>query len=91
MLGQGPDGEVPDDLYRELRKRGYLGLAAPVELGGRGIPFEKYLRLMEIFSRSHGSIRMLVHVANGIWRAVDQEWVELWLDLLGAYGEERTA
>ncbi|MFE3170607.1 acyl-CoA dehydrogenase family protein [Amycolatopsis sp. NPDC059090] len=65
-------GEVPADLYGELRTRGYLGLAAPVELGGRGVPFQRYLRLLEIFSRSHGSIRMLVHVANGIWRAVDQ-------------------
>lgn len=64
-------GEVPDGLFAELRDRGYLSLAAPERLGGRGIPFDRYLELMEIFSRSHASIRMLVHVVNGTWRAMD--------------------
>ena len=63
-------GQVPDRLLPELRDRGYLSLAAPVELGGRGIPFSRYLELMEIVSRSHASIRMLVHVINGTWRAM---------------------
>lgn len=65
-------GQVPDELFGELRERGYLSLAAPVELGGRGIPFSRYLELIEIFSRSHASIRMLVHVVNGTWRAMDE-------------------
>ncbi|MGA0566305.1 acyl-CoA dehydrogenase family protein [Rathayibacter sp. KR2-224] len=64
-------GSVPDELFAELRDLGYLGLAAPARLGGRGIPFPQYLELMEIFSRSHASIRMLVHVVNGTWRAMD--------------------
>lgn len=64
--------EVPDELRMELRKRGYLGLTAPKAYGGQGIPFDRYLELMELFGMSHGSIRMIVHVANGIWRAVDQ-------------------
>lgn len=63
-------GQVPDRLLPELRDRGYLNLAAPVELGGQGIPFSRYLELMEIVSRSHASIRMLVHVINGTWRAM---------------------
>jgi alkylation response protein AidB-like acyl-CoA dehydrogenase len=63
-------GEVPPELFAELKERGYLSLAAPVELGGRGIPFSRYLELMEIVSRSHASIRMLVHVINGTWRAM---------------------
>ncbi|MCU1527239.1 MAG: acyl-CoA dehydrogenase [Frondihabitans sp.] len=63
-------GQVPDRLLPELRDRGYLSLAAPVELGGRGIPFSRYLEIMEIISRSHASIRMLVHVINGTWRAM---------------------
>lgn len=63
-------GEVPPELFGELRERGYLNLAAPSELGGRGIPFGRYLELMELFSRSHASIRMLVHVINGTWRAM---------------------
>jgi len=64
-------GDVPRELFEEIRSRGYFSLAAPAELGGRGIPFARYLELMEIFSRAHGSIRMLVHVVNGTWRAMD--------------------
>ena len=64
-------GDVPAELFAELRDNGFLNLAAPQRLGGRGIPFAEYLELMEIFSRSHASIRMLVHVVNGTWRAMD--------------------
>jgi alkylation response protein AidB-like acyl-CoA dehydrogenase len=64
--------QVPAALRAELRDRGYLRLAAPEEYGGRGIPFARYLELMELFSMSHASIRMIVHVHNGVWRAMDQ-------------------
>jgi alkylation response protein AidB-like acyl-CoA dehydrogenase len=64
------EGDVPRELYDELRDLGYMSLAAPVELGGRGMPFLRYLELLEVFSRSHASIRMLAHVNNGIWRAM---------------------
>ncbi|WP_308464985.1 acyl-CoA dehydrogenase family protein [Rathayibacter soli] len=64
-------GEVPPELFAELKVRGYLGLAAPERLGGRGIDFVRYIELMELFSRSHASVRMLVHVINGTWRAMD--------------------
>jgi len=64
--------QVPQRLRAELRDRGYLRLAAPEEYGGQGIPFSGYLRLMELFSMSHASVRMIVHVANGVWRAIDQ-------------------
>jgi alkylation response protein AidB-like acyl-CoA dehydrogenase len=65
-------GTVPPELFDDLKARGYLGLAAPERLGGQGIPFSRYLELMEIFSRSHASIRMLVHVINGTWRSMDE-------------------
>jgi alkylation response protein AidB-like acyl-CoA dehydrogenase len=65
-------GSVPPELFQELRAKGFLGLAAPERLGGREIPFGRYLELMEIFSRSHASIRMLVHVVNGTWRSMDE-------------------
>lgn len=61
---------VPVGLWKDLRDRGYLRLAAPTELGGRGLPFPKYLELLELFSMSHASLRMIVHVCNGIWRAM---------------------
>ena len=61
---------VPPELREELRERGYLRLAAPQSLGGRGLPFARYLELIELFSRPHASLRMIVHVANGLWRAM---------------------
>jgi alkylation response protein AidB-like acyl-CoA dehydrogenase len=64
--------EVPQALWADLRERGYLSLAAPQDYGGRGIPFSRYLELIELFSMSHASLRMIVHVCNGIWRAIDQ-------------------
>lgn len=66
------DGQVPDQLWTELRQLGYLSLTAPPSLGGQGIAFSRYLELMEHFAMSHASVRMIVHVVNGIWRAIDQ-------------------
>lgn len=63
---------VPPELRQELYERGYLSLAGPVEYGGRGIAFSRYLELLELFAMSHASLRMIVHVANGVWRSVDQ-------------------
>ena len=62
---------VPDGLWTELDERGYLRLAAPVEYGGRGIPFSQYLPLLELFAMSHAALRMMVHVCNGVWRSMD--------------------
>ncbi|WP_027091263.1 acyl-CoA dehydrogenase family protein [Cohnella thermotolerans] len=64
-------GECGPDVWQELRERGYLRLAAPTEYGGYGLSFTQYLQLLELFSQSHGSIRMIVHVMNGIWRPID--------------------
>lgn len=65
------EGEVPDALWDELVGAGYLALAAPRELGGRGVSFVQWMGLMEVFSRSHASVRMIVHVVNGTWRAMN--------------------
>ena len=62
---------VPMSLWDELSDRGYLRLAAPRAYGGRGVPFSRYLELLELFSMSHASLRMIVHVCNGIWRPMD--------------------
>ncbi|MGH9114538.1 MAG: acyl-CoA dehydrogenase family protein, partial [Acidimicrobiales bacterium] len=63
---------VPPKMWEDLRQRGYLCLAAPEDYGGRGIAFSLYLELLELISMSHASLRMIVHVCNGIWRAIDQ-------------------
>jgi alkylation response protein AidB-like acyl-CoA dehydrogenase len=62
--------QVPSGLWDELCDHGYLRLAAPAEYGGRGISLPRYLELLEIFSMSHASLRMIVHVCNGIWRPI---------------------
>jgi alkylation response protein AidB-like acyl-CoA dehydrogenase len=61
---------VPPELWEELRGLGYLRLAAPAEYGGRELSLTRYLELLELFSMSHGSLRMIVHVCNGIWRPI---------------------
>jgi alkylation response protein AidB-like acyl-CoA dehydrogenase len=64
------DHQVPPGLWEQLGERGYLRLAAPAEYGGRGLAFTRYLELLEILSMSHASLRMIVHVCNGIWRPI---------------------
>ena len=64
--------DVPPELWDELRDKGYLNLAAPPELGGKGIPFSRYLEIMEIVAMSHAAVRMIVHVVNGTWRAMER-------------------
>ncbi|AJY76942.1 acyl-CoA dehydrogenase family protein [Paenibacillus beijingensis] len=64
-------GQCGSDIWQELREHGYLRLAAPTEYGGYGLSFSQYLQILELFSQSHGSIRMVVHVINGIWRPID--------------------
>ena len=64
---------VPPELRDELRERGYLlARRARASTAARGIPFSRYLELLELFAMSHASLRMIVHVANGVWRSVDQ-------------------
>lgn len=62
--------QVPMQLWDELRDRGYLRLTGPADYGGRSLPLTRYLELLELFSMAHGSLRMIVHVCNGIWRPV---------------------
>lgn len=68
--------DVSPELWDELRGRGLLNLTAPASLGGLGLPFTRYLELMEIVSMSHAAVRMIVHVVNGIWRALDRHATE---------------
>ncbi|QKW24842.1 acyl-CoA dehydrogenase family protein [Streptomyces seoulensis] len=64
-------GQAPEELWAELNRLGFLRMAAPREYGGQDVGFTRWMELMEVFSRSHGSVRMIVHVVNGIWRAMD--------------------
>ena len=46
----------PAELWAELRERGYLRSPRRSRYGGRGIPFSRYLELIELFSMSHASL-----------------------------------
>jgi alkylation response protein AidB-like acyl-CoA dehydrogenase len=65
-------GKCGREVWDGLEKRGFLRLAAPENYGGFGLQLSQYLELLELFSQLHGSIRMIVHVSNGIWRPVDR-------------------
>jgi alkylation response protein AidB-like acyl-CoA dehydrogenase len=83
---------VPAQLWHDLRDRGFLRLAAPHEYGGSGITFSRFLELMELFSMSHASLRMIVHVCNGVWRAIGVScdyWL-LFARLAGTSGKDGT-
>src|SRR6201996_3018519 len=55
---------VPPELRVELKERGYLSLAGPVEYGGAGIPFSRFLELLGGFALLAASPRRVVHRAH---------------------------
>ena len=65
------DRAVPDALWTDLRERGYLRLAAPRGVRRPRPPVHPLPAALELFSMSHASLRMIVHVCNGIWRPMD--------------------
>lgn len=66
-------GSVPQAVWDELHQHGFLRLTAPREYGGEGCTFVEYLQLLEVFAHMHGSLRVIVHVMNSLWRSVDSK------------------
>ncbi|MFB5189651.1 acyl-CoA dehydrogenase family protein [Alicyclobacillus fastidiosus] len=66
-------GKVPQRVWDDLNDRGFLRLAAPRDYGGAGLCFEEYLQLLEQFAHMHGSMRVIVHVMNSLWRSLDSK------------------
>lgn len=66
-------GRVPRAVWDELNQCGFLRLAAPRNYGGAGLTFIEYLQLLEQFAHMHGSMRVIVHVMNSLWRSVDSK------------------
>ncbi len=66
-------GTVPQVIWDDLRQHGFLRLSAPREYGGSGLSFVQYLQLLEQFAHMHGSMRVIVHVMNSLWRSVDSK------------------
>ncbi|WP_245631927.1 acyl-CoA dehydrogenase family protein [Alicyclobacillus ferrooxydans] len=64
-------GEIPSSLWARLRELGFCRLTLPKWAGGEGLPLSLYFPILEEVSHCHGSIRMIVHVSNSIWRALE--------------------
>jgi alkylation response protein AidB-like acyl-CoA dehydrogenase len=59
---------IPESLLRRTAEVGAYRLTLPVENGGLGLPAGDYLPYLEAAAMGPGAGRMLVHVANGLWR-----------------------
>lgn len=65
-------GAAPPDLWDRLAARSLLRLTLPPRYGGWGLTMTEYVPILELVAQAHGSIRMVVHVHNGLWRLVDR-------------------
>jgi len=63
---------IPDSLLTRAAEIGAYRLTIPEELGGYGLSFAELLPYLEVAAAGPGSGRMLVHLANGIWRPIAQ-------------------
>ena len=61
-------GRQPARLRELLVEGGWMRLTLPSELGGSGLTFSEYVRVLERVAGFHGAIRMYVHGMNGLWR-----------------------
>jgi len=66
----------PLALWERLARRSLLRLTLPPRYGGWGLSMTEYVPLLELVAQSHGSVRMIVHVHNGLWRLLDRYGTE---------------
>lgn len=59
---------IPDALLKRLRELGLPRLTLPREYGGEGLRLQEYFPILEECAKSHGTIRILVHGINTMWR-----------------------
>ncbi|MCW2635319.1 MAG: acyl-CoA dehydrogenase domain protein [Blastococcus sp.] len=63
---------VSDDWWQRLSDTGLLRLTLPVRWGGEGLTLTEYFPILEVCAQVHGAVRMIVHGANGTWRALER-------------------
>ncbi|WAH37862.1 acyl-CoA dehydrogenase family protein [Alicyclobacillus dauci] len=76
---------LPKELWDRMRELGFHKLTQPKWVGGEGLPLTLYFPILEEIAHCHGSIRMIFHAYNSIWRTVGQgtkEQQEYWLKKL---------
>jgi alkylation response protein AidB-like acyl-CoA dehydrogenase len=64
--------QVPDSLLKQAADMGAFRLTIPREYGGFELSVRDYLPYLEAAAKGPGAARMLVHVANGLWRPLLQ-------------------
>lgn len=64
--------KIPQGLWNRVRELGFHRLTQPQWAGGEGLPLTLYFPILEEFARCHGSIRMVIHAYNSIWRTIGQ-------------------
>ncbi|MFB5189645.1 acyl-CoA dehydrogenase family protein [Alicyclobacillus fastidiosus] len=63
---------IPQGLWNRMRELGFHKLTQPQRFGGEGLPLTLYFPILEEIAHCHGSIRMVFHAYNSIWRTVGQ-------------------
>ncbi len=81
------DRRLPPGLLPRLRELGLLRLTLPREYGGEGLPHREYFPILEECAKGHGTLRLLVHGVNTMWRplaAARAPLRERWLTAIAA-------
>lgn len=68
--------QIPAALWIRLRELDFHKITLPAEHGGDGLPLALYFPILEEIAHCHGSIRMVFHAYNSIWRTVGQGTTE---------------
>lgn len=63
---------IPETLWNRIRELGLHKLTVPKKYGGEGFPLVLYFPILEEIAHCHGTIRMIVHAYNSIWRTVGE-------------------
>jgi alkylation response protein AidB-like acyl-CoA dehydrogenase len=79
-------GRMPADLMARAAEIGALAMTAPPELGGLGMPVRQVVPFLEVAAQGPAVGRMLVHVANGMWRPISRHGSPAQQELISAAG-----
>ena len=77
----------PEKMWEICRKNDLFRLSLPKQYGGMGLCYEQYFQCLEEIARAPGSIRMFLHVVNGLsWHILadhgPEELKKKWMPLM---------
>jgi alkylation response protein AidB-like acyl-CoA dehydrogenase len=79
-------GRLPAGLMARAAEIGALAMTAPRDLGGLGLPVRQFLPFLEVAAQGPAVGRMLVHVANGLWRPIAKHGSPAQQELISSAG-----